>query len=175
MIYNARLITYTRSGSAFLGYLINDRNMCKIATGSHQLNRLRDGELLITCIRNPVDVIASSIVNELKDIKDFEDFCYGQIKGYVNFHEEVLKIKSKVIVDFNRLTTDTDAYMQEIAFRVGCQDYMMPEYVGVRLEGRGHIHSSRENDFYPQALEIAKRQDYTEALKVYKEVLKFCV
>jgi hypothetical protein len=134
-----------------------------------------DGELLITCVRNPVDVIASSIVNELKDIKDFEDFCNGQIQGYVNFHDEVLKIKSKVIVDFNRLTTDTDAYMQEIAFRIGCQDYMMPEYIGVRLEGRGHIHSSRESDFYPQALEIAKRQDYTKALKVYKEVLKFCV
>jgi len=149
--------------------------MCKIATGSHQLNRLKDGELLLTCVRNPLDVIASSIINELKDIKDFEDFCNGQINGYVKFHQEVLNIKSKVVVDFNRLTTDTDAYMQEIAFRVECQDYMMPDYAGLRLESRDHIHSSKENEFYPQALEIAKKQDYTKALKVYQELLKFCV
>jgi len=65
--------------------------------------------------------------------------------------------------------------MQEIAFRVECQEYMMPDYVGLRLESRGHIHSSKENEFYPQALEIAKKQDYTKSLKVYQELLKFCV
>lgn len=175
MIYNARLITYTRSGSAFLGYLINNNNICNLATGSHQLNRLRDGELLLTCVRNPVDVIASSIINELEQIKDFQDFCNGQIEGYITFHTRVLEIKHKVVVDFDKLISDTDQYIQEIAFHIGCKDYNMPDYVGVRMDQGKHLHSSKEHPFYLQALEIAKKQDYSVAMEIYKTLLKFSI
>ena len=175
MIYNSRLITYTRSGSAFLGYLINDKNICKVATGSHELNRLKDGELLLTCVRNPVDVIASSIINELEQITDFQDFCNGQIKGYITFHTRVLETKHKVVVNFDRLVSDTDAYIQEIAFHIGCEDYHMPDHAGVRMDHRGHLHSSKEHPFYLKALEIAKKQDYSVAMEIYQTLLKFSI
>lgn len=175
MPYNSRLITYTRSGSAFLGYLLSNDKRLKMAIGSHNLKTLRDGETLITVIRNPLDVLASSIINELPKIKDFNEFCSGQIFGYNMFHNKVLNIKRKIVIDFNKLVNDPFDQIYKITVMLGCLDYPMPEYKDVRLESDGHIHSSREHEFYSQALDIAKRQDLSTCIALYKECLKFSI
>lgn len=175
MPYNSRLITYTRSGSAFLGHLLSNDERLKIAMGSHNLKTLRDGETLITVIRNPLDVLASSIINELPTIKDFDDFCHGQILGYKIFHEKVLSLKNKIIIDFDKLVSDPFDQIYKVTVMLGCLDYEMPEYNSVRLESNGHVHSSREHEFYNKALDIAKSHDLSYAIALHKECLKFSI
>lgn len=173
MPYNSRLITYTRSGSAFLAHLLSDD--IKMAKGSHNLKTLRDGETLVTVIRDPLDVLASSIINELSNIKDFDEFCSGQILGYNIFYDKVLNIKKKIVIDFNKLVNDPYDQIYKITKMLGYLDYPMPEYKNIRFESNGHIHSSREHEFYSQALDIAKRQDLSTCIALYKECLKFSI
>ena len=97
------------------------------------------------------------------------------ILGYKIFHEKVLSLKNKIVIDFDKLVSDPFDQIYKVTVMLGCLDYEMPEYKGVRLESNGHIHSSREHEFYSQALDIAKRQDLSTCIALYKECLKFSI
>lgn len=175
MPYNARLITFTRSGSAFLGDLLSRSNCHKIAMGSHNLKTLQNGETLLTVIRNPEEVVASSIINELPNIVNPEGHATDQIEGYYRFYETVINLQNKIVIDFNLLINETESTFKKLTKIIGCNCYIDYDYKSVIHNSRGHLHSSKTHPFYYGALSIAKRQNYSKVAKLYEDIVKLSI
>jgi hypothetical protein len=168
------LSNYTRSGRAFFLYLVGLCPNLQIDPGGS--GRIQKTLRTITIVRDPRDVIPSSIINSvINDLtfkKKFTVEMELQQHLYFQFYRELLKQHDLIVIDFNDLVSEPEKTLEaihkllEIPFLMGERDINKTFNEGI------HVHTSKTHPEYDKVKELSDKKDYSFSLSTMNKVLE---
>jgi len=159
---------YTRSGFQFMKYLTDHCPNLPIYQASHGIQtRLRT----ITVIRNPMDVCASSIINNYDNRQDINKTIKQEKQRYVKFYKEILKQEDLIIIDFEDLIAKPEETMEAIHKLLGLPFVIYERDKNKVFNSGGHLHTSKTHEEYDKIKGMVYAIPHTKSLEKYNEVL----
>lgn len=159
---------YTRSGFAFMLYLISLCPNLPIFQSSHGIQtRLRT----LTIIRNPMDVCASSIINNYDNRQNTDETIKQEKQTYVKFYKEILKQDDVIIIDFEDLIARPEETMKAIHKLLDLPFIMSERDKNIVFNKFGHLHTSKTHEEYDRIKDMVYAVPHTKSLIKYDKVL----
>ena len=157
---------YTRSGFAFMLYLISLCPDLPIFQSSHNIQNRRRS---LTIVRDPKDVVASSIINNYENVSILSETIEEEKEKYINFYKEISKQQDLIVIDFNDITMKTEETMEAIHDILGLPFSMSDRDKNMTFNLDGHLHTSKT---HPKYQSIKQENDLTDYINVYLEYEK---
>ena len=186
-----KIISYSRSGSHFFSREFEARTGIRLPL-DHTI-AYRDN--VFSCIRNPIDCLASSVAMGLETNKQKTIASDGQhryetqgdlfndnaisleldynIHQYELFYSYLDKSKN-AIVDYETYSLDIGPSIAKAAsfFNIKLLPDPGPVYQGKDNPLNGYLVSSKSSEFYERTLEIVSKKDLTQATALYQKCLQ---
>lgn len=159
---------YPRSGFEFMRYLISLCPNLPIFQSGHNIQTtLRT----ITIIRNPMDVCASSIINDYGNKQNINETIKQREQKYVKFYKEILKQDNLIIIDFEDITTRPEETLKAIHKLLDLPFLMSERDKNIMFNEGGHLHTSKTHEEYDRIRDMVYAMPHTESLIEYNKVL----
>lgn len=186
-----KISSYPRSGSNFFAHEFEARTGIRLPL-DHAIS-YRDN--VFSCIRNPIESLASGVAMGLETNKQKTVTHVGQhyydnqpqlfndnaislgldynINQYETFYAYLDK-STNAIVDYETYRLDIKSSIAKAAgfFEIELLPNPAPANPGVDNPLNGYLVSSKGSEFYEQALEIVSRKDLTLATSLYQKCLE---
>jgi len=186
-----RIASYPRSGSNFFSQEFEARTGIRLPLDHSMYYR----DNVFSCIRNPIESLASGVTMGLETIKqktianvgqDYyekyvipfnEDNLSGRLRHNINEYElfySYLDMSKNAIVDYETYSSDIESSISKAAsfFEIELLPNPAPANPGVDNPLGGYLVSSKVSEFYEQALDIVSRKDLKEATALYQKCLQ---
>lgn len=168
------LSNFTRSGRAFFLYLVQLCPNLNINPGEGR--KIQKQLRTITIVRDPRDVVPSSVINSFILDPSFTNFNkeIGKAKQlYVDFYRDLSTQDDLVVVDFNDLVNKPENTMEAIHNLLGIPFEMNERDVNKVFNEGIHIHTSKVYPEYEMVKELSSKRNYHDAvLKMNQMLLK---
>lgn len=184
------IVSYPRSGSNFFARQFK----AKTGVGLSISHAMIHGVPAFSCVRGPIESLASGIAMGLETIKHKtiasvgqqyyenqgepfnEDALSGGLDYNINQYElfySYLNNSNNAIVDYETYKLDIDSSIAQAAsfFSIDLLSDPMPAEHGEDNPRHGYLVSSRISEFYDRALEFVARKDLTKATALYEKCL----
>jgi len=159
---------YTRSGLAFMQYLISLCPNLPMGESSHEIQTRRR---TMTVVRNPMDVCASSIINNYNYRQDINETIKQEKQSYVKFYKELLKQEDLIIIDFNDLVDRPEETIKAIHKLLNLTFLMYDRDKSMTFNDNGHLHTSKTHPEYDKIKDMVYTVPHTKSLLKYNKVL----
>jgi hypothetical protein len=172
--YSLYLSNFTRSGRAFFLYLVNLSPNLEIDPGGG--GRIQKELRSITIVRDPRDVIPSSVINSLlNDSRFSNNFNKEIIKAqrlYVDFYRELSTQDDLVVIDFNDLVNEPEKTIEAIHKLLQIPFVMKERDPNMVFNEGIHIHTSKVYSEYDEVKKLSDEKDYSAALETMNKMLQ---
>lgn len=166
------LSNFTRSGRAFFLYLVN---LCpNLYINPGQGRKIQKEVRTITIVRDPRDVVPSSVINSFILDPSFTNFNkeIGKAKQlYVDFYRELSTQEDLVVVDFNDLVNKPENTMQAIHKLLDIPFEMNERDVDKVFNEGIHIHTTKVYPEYEIVKELSSKRNYHAAVLKMNQML----
>jgi hypothetical protein len=186
-----RISSYPRSGSNFFSHEFEARTGIRLPLDHSMYHK----DNVFSCIRNPIESLASGVAMKLETNKQKTIANVGQhyydnqaslfnenaislgldynIHQYELFYSYLDKSKN-AIVDYETYSSDIDSSIAIAAsfFDVDLLPNPVPANPGRDNPLNGYLVSSKGSEFYERALEIVSKKDLTQATALYQKCLQ---
>jgi len=160
---------YTRSGLAFMQYLIT---LCPNLPMGHASHGIQTRRRTMTVIRNPMDVCASSIINNYDNCQDINQTIKEEERKYIKFYKELLKQDDLIVIDFNDLVGRPEETMKSIHKLLDLPFLMYDRDKDMTFNEDGHLHTSKTHPEYDRIKDAVYQITHTKSLEIYKQTLE---
>jgi len=185
------IVSYPRSGSNFFARQFK----AKTGVGLSISHAITYGVPAFSCVRGPLESLASSVAMGLETIKHKtiasvgqqyyenqgqpfnEDSLDGGLDYNINQYElfySYLNSSNNAIVDYETYKLDIDSSIAQAAgfFNIDLLSDPMPAEQGEDNPRNGYLVSSKVSEFYDRALEFVAKKDLTKATALYGKCLE---
>jgi hypothetical protein len=186
-----RIASYPRSGSNFFSYEFEAKTGIRLPLDHSMYYR----DNIFSCIRNPIESLASGVAMGLETNKQKTIASVGQhyydtqgdlfndnaislgldynIHQYEVFYSYLDKSKN-AIVDYETYSSNIDSSIATAAsfFDIELLPNPGPANPGKDNPLNGYLVSSKGSEFYERALEIVSKKDLTQATALYEKCLQ---
>jgi metallophosphoesterase superfamily enzyme len=160
---------YTRSGLAFMQYLITLCPNLPMGDASHGIQTRRR---TMTVIRNPMDVCASSIINNYDNRQDINQTIKQEKHKYIKFYKELLKQDDLIVIDFNDLVGRPEETMKSVHKLLDLPFLMYDRDKDMTFTENGHLHTSKTHPEYDRIKDAVYQIPHPKSLEIYKQTLE---
>lgn len=191
VLSNLRIASYPRSGSNFFSHEFEARTGIRLPLDHSMYYR----DNVFSCIRNPIESLASGVAMRLETNKQKTIASVGQhyydtqgglfnenaisygldynIQQYELFYSYLDRSKN-AIVDYETYSLDIDSSIAIAASFFGVDLLLnpVPADPGKDNPLNGYLVSSKGSEFYYRALEIVSKKDLTQATTLYQKCLQ---
>lgn len=186
-----KISSYPRSGSNFFSHEFEARTGIKLPLDHAMAYR----DNVFSCIRNPIETLASGVAmgletNKQKTIANVGQHYYDNqpqpfnenaissgldynIHQYELFYSYLDK-SNNAIVDYETYRLDIEFSIATAAsfFEIELLPNPLPADPGIDNPLNGYLVSSKGSEFHSRALEIVSKKDLTKATSLYKKCLE---
>jgi hypothetical protein len=186
-----RIASYPRSGSNFFSYEFEAKTGIRLPLDHSMYYR----DNIFSCIRNPIESLASGVAMGLETSKQKTIASVGQhyydtqsdlfnydaislgldynIHQYELFYAYLDKSKN-AIVDYETYSSNIDSSIAIAAsfFNIDLLPNPVPANPGRDNPLNGYLVSSKDSEFYEIALEVVSKKDLTQATALYQKCLQ---
>jgi hypothetical protein len=186
-----KISSYPRSGSNFFSHEFEARTGVKLPLDHAMAYR----DNVFSCIRNPIDTLASGVsmgleTNKIKTITNVGQHYYEKDAHLFNENAISLRLDHNIhqyelfysyldkstnaIVDYETYSLDIESSIAKAAKFFEVELLLNPEPANPGIDNplNGYLVSSKGSEFYNKALEIVSKKDLTQATILYKKCLE---
>lgn len=165
------LITFPRTGSFFLRYLI-DNNMRVVLNKSHVAIPPEDGKTILSILRNPKDTIASyatMLVHYRKE--DIGPTVAHVEKDYIEYCRYFIDC-ADIVVDYDLLASEPTLVLNTISQKLGLDlsATINADFHQEDMIDKEHLSSSKKSEVYQDVLGYLSTKDLSGAEEWYAKV-----
>lgn len=159
---------FTRSGLAFFQYLTSLCSNLPIYACGHDIQtRLRT----ITVVRNPMDVIPSSVINNWQYRQDAEETMSQGEQLYVDFYKKLMNQDNLIVIDFNDLIEKPEKTFEAIHKLLDIEFVMQQRDINKTFNEGRHLHTSKTHPEYDRIKALSDKKDYSFSLAKMNKIL----